>query len=104
MSVEQIEDYISDRLNKKSDQITGCRHPQNVRKIDIRRNPQSAQINSLKIKVSIDKQIINMTIDTGSPGLFLNWAAIRQTLEGCPKTKFIPTEKLKLSAQFFYYN
>ena len=45
-----------------------------------------------------------MTIDTGSPVSYLNWATTKQILEGSPKTKFIPAERLNLSAQFIDYN
>ena len=100
MSVEQIEDYISDRLNKRTDQSTGHRGSQNVRTIDIRRNTRSAQIKSLTALVRIDNQIIKMTIDTGSSVSFLNWATTKQILEECPTTKFMPAESRNLSAQF----
>ena len=43
MFVEQIADFISDRLNKKTDQITGSRDLQNVKKVGTRRNLRSAQ-------------------------------------------------------------
>ena len=42
-SVEQIDDNILGRLNKKTNQSTGRRDSQNLRKIDIRRNTRSAQ-------------------------------------------------------------
>ena len=45
-----------------------------------------------------------MTIDTGSPVSFLNWATTKQILEGSPNPKFIPAERLNLSAQFVNYN
>ena len=35
---------------------------------------------------------------------FLNWVTTKQTLEECPKTKFMPAERLNLSAQFVDYN
>ena len=44
-----------------------------VRKIDITRDPRSHKIKALKALVRIDTHIINMTIDTGSPVSFLNW-------------------------------
>ena len=40
---------------------------QDITKIDIRRDPRSHQIKSLTALVRIKNQIINMTIDTGSP-------------------------------------
>ena len=60
-----------------------------VRKIDVRRNPRSHQIKSLKALVRIDTHIINMTIDTGSPVSFLNWTTAKQLLQQTtnPKTE-----------------
>ena len=49
-----------------------------VRKIDIRRDPKSHQIKALKALVRMNNQIINMTIDTGSPVSFLNWTMAKQ--------------------------
>ena len=45
-----------------------------------------------------------MTIDTGSPVTLLNWTTTKQILEGPSKSKFIPAQKLNLSAQFVDYN
>ena len=75
-----------------------------VRKIDNRRNPKSHKIKSLKALVRIDKHIINLAIDTGSPISFLNWTTAKQLLEGTKNIKFIPPEKLNLSTQFVDYN
>ena len=54
--------------------------------------------------VRIDHQIINMTIGTGSPVSFLNWATAKQILETSKNTKFTPRENLNLTAQFVDYN
>ena len=54
--------------------------------------------------MKIDNHIVNTTIDTGSPVSFLNWTSTKQILEGSPNSKFIPAEKLNLSAQFVDYN
>ena len=78
--------------------------PDNVEKIEIRRNPKSHQIKALKALVKIDSYILNMTIDTGSPVSLLNWATTKQILEGPSNSKFIPAEKLNLSAQYVDYN
>ena len=75
-----------------------------VRKIDIRRDPKSHQIKALKALVRINRQIINVTIDTGRPVSFLNWTTAKQLLEGAPEIKFIPAEKLNLTTQFVDYN
>ena len=87
-----------DKLEKRRNQNVSTQHGslQNVRKIDIRRNPKSEQIKSLKALVRIDNQIFNMTIDTGSLVSFLNWATTKQFLEECPKTQFTPAENQNL--------
>ena len=54
--------------------------------------------------VRIDHQIINMTIDTGSPVSFLNWATAKRILESSKNTRFIPRENLNLITQFVDYN
>ena len=82
----------------KSDRIK-----KDVRKIDIRRDPRSHKIKSLKALVRIDTHIINMTIDKRSPVSFLNWTTAKQLMEGATKIKFIPPEKLNLSTQFVDY-
>ena len=106
MSVEQIEDHILDKFEKRRNQNVSTRHGslQNVRKIDIRRNIKSEQIKSLKALVRIDNQIFNLTIDTRSPVSFLNRETTKQFLEECPKTPFIPAENQNLSADFVDYN
>ena len=53
MSIRQIEDYISDRINNKIDRNPERNNANNVRKNDIRRDPRSAQIKSLKALVRI---------------------------------------------------
>ena len=103
MSIQQIGDYISDRINLIIDRNPD-RNNANVRKIDIRIDPRSAQTKSLKALVRIENQIITMTFDTGSPVSFLNWATTRQIMEMCPQTKYMPVESLNLSAQFVDYN
>ena len=45
-----------------------------------------------------------MTIDTGSPVLFLNWTTAKQLLDGLSEIKFTPAEKLNLAMQFVDYN
>ena len=75
-----------------------------IQKVDIRRNTRSKQIRSLKALVRIDHQFINMTIDTGSPVSFLNWATAKQILESSKNTRFIPRENLNLTTKFVDYN
>ena len=58
----------------------------------------------MKALVKIDSHIVNMTVDTGSPVSFLNWTATKQILKGPTNSKFIPAEKLNLSAHIVDYN
>ena len=76
-SMEQIDEYKKQQSKRKLN--TGD-SGKDIQKVDIRRNPRSQQIKSLKALVRIDHQIINMTIDTGSPVSFLNWATAKQIL------------------------
>ena len=109
-SISNIEKYINKRVlenvhNDEKIQKDGLtKKPVNIEKIEIRRNPKSHQIKALKALVKIDSYILNMTIDTGSPVSLLNWATTKQILEGPSNSKFIPAEKLNLSAQFVDYN
>ena len=77
---------------------------QDITKIDMRRDPRLHQIKALKALVRIKNQIINMTIDTGSPVSFLNWTTAKQLLDGSSQIKFNPAEKLNLTMQFVDYN
>ena len=109
-SISNIEKYINKRVlenvhnDEKIQKEKLTEKPDNVEKIEIRRNPESHQIKALKALVKIDSYILNMTIDTGSPVSLLNWATTKQILEGPSNSKFIPAEKLNLSAQFVDYN
>ena len=109
-SVAAIEKYINKRVltngyaEGNDEKNVMCTKSETVEKVEVRRNPQSHQIKALKALVKIDSHILNMTIDTGSPVSFLNWATTKQILEGPTNSKFIPAEKLNLSAQFVDYN
>ena len=59
---------------------------------------------SLKALIRIDNQIINKTVDTGSPISFLNWSVAKQILDSSGKIQFTPAEQLSLPAQFVDYN
>ena len=100
-SMEKMDEYIKQQSKRK---INVGDSGKDIQKVDIRRKPRSQQIKSLKALVRIDHQIINMTIDTGSPVSFLNWATAKQILESSKNTKFIPRENLNLTAQFVDYN
>ena len=100
-SMEEIDEYIKQQSNRNRDIKKSSK---DIQKVDIRRNTRSKQIRSLKALVRIDHQIINMTIDTGSPVSFLNWATAKQILESSKNTRFIPRENLNLTAKFVDYN
>ena len=59
---------------------------------------------SLKSLIRIGNQIINMTVDTGSPISFLNWTVAKQILDSSGKVQFTPSEQWNLPAQFVDYN
>ena len=98
--MEQIDEYIKKHSNRKLEIGDSSK---NIQKVDIRRNPRSQQIRSMKALVRIDHQIINMTIDTGSPVSFINWATAKQILESSKNTKITPRENLNLTAKFVDY-
>ena len=100
-SMEEIDEYIKQQSNRNRDIKKSSK---DIQKVDIRRNTRSKQLRSLKALVRIDQQIINMTIDTGSPVSFLNWATAKQILESSKNTRFIPRENLNLTTKFVDYN
>ena len=100
-SIEEIDEYIKQQSNRNRDIKKSSK---DIQKVDIRRNSRSKQIRSLKALVRIDHQIINMTIDTGSPVSCLNWATAKQILESSKNTRFIPRENLNLTTKFVNYN
>ena len=59
---------------------------------------------SLKSLIRNGNQIINMTVDTGSPISFLNWTVAKQILDSSGKVQFTPSEQGNLPAQFVDYN
>ena len=100
-SLEAIDEYIKQQSNKNKETD---KYRKDVQKVDIRRKTRSKQMRSLKALVRVDHQIINMTIDTGSPVSFLSWATAKTILESSKKTKFIPRENLNLTTKFVDYN
>ena len=109
-SVALIEKYINKRVlanvyaEGNDEEKVMIAKSESVEKIEVRRNPQSHQSKALKALVKTNSHILNMTIDTGSPVSFLNWATTKQILEGSTNSNFNPAEKLNLSAQFVEYN
>ena len=71
---------------------------------NFRRDPTSESMKSLKASIRIDNQIINITIDTGSPISLLNWTVAKQVLDSSGKVQFTSSEQLNLPAQFVDYN
>ena len=100
-SMEEIDEYINQQSNRNRDIKKSSK---DIQKVDIRRNTRSKQIRSIKALVRIDHHIINMTIDTGSPVSFLNWATAKQILESSKNTTFIPRENFNLTTKFVDYN
>ena len=57
----------------------------------------------MKALVRIDNQIINVTVPTGSPVSFINWATAKQILQSSQKATFVQAENLSLPAEFVDY-
>ena len=73
---ERVSKYVKDRNNE-------MRNNSNeklirVQKVDSIRHPTMKRIKSLKAMVRTDNQIIQLTVDTGSPVSFLNWATTKE--------------------------
>ena len=75
-----------------------------MQKIDIRRDPTSERMQTLKALIRIENQIINMTVDTGGPISFLKNTVAKQILDSSVKVQFTPSEQLNLPAQIVDYN
>ena len=65
--IESINSYIQRRMVNKQNCEKISNDESDVQKIEICRDPKSERIKSLKALVRVDHQIINMTVDTGSP-------------------------------------
>ena len=73
--IEMINWYIEEKVKENS-----CSNGVNkleTKKIDIRKDSSSGRMKSLKALIRIDNQIINMTVDTGSPISFINWTVAK---------------------------
>ena len=75
-----------------------------VQKIDLLRDPTSNKVKSLKAMVRINNQIFQLTVDTGSPVSFLNWATTQEINNKSNKARFIPPVELKLVTQLVDYD
>ena len=100
--IEMINRYI-DEKGKDNSGSTGVIKLE-TKKIDMRKDSSSGRMKSLKALIRIDNQIINMTVDTGSPTSFINWTVAKQIPDSSGKIQFTPVEKLYLPAQFVDYN
>ena len=100
--IEMINRYIEEKVKENSG--SNGVNKFETKKIDIRKDSSSGRMKSLKALIRIDNQIINMTVDTGSPISFINWTVAKQILGSTGKIQFTPVEKLNLSAQFVDYN
>ena len=93
---------MGDRINENNQKLNG--EKLRVKKIDLLRDPMSNRVKSLKTMVRIDNQMIQLTVDTGSPVSFLNWATTKEIIDESNKARFIPSDKLNLATQFVDYN
>ena len=78
--------YIEEKVRGNRGSETGVNKLE-TKKIDIRKDSTSGRMKSLKALIRIDNQIINMTVDTGSPISFLNWTVAKQILDSSGKMK-----------------
>ena len=99
---ERISKYVKDRINEMKNKSNG--ETIQVQKIDSIRDPTLKRVKSLKAMVRIDNQIIQLTVDTGSPVSFLNWATAKEIMDKSSKVRFISSEKLNLHTKFVDYN
>ena len=99
---ERISKYVKDRVNEIRNKSNG--ETIQVQKIDSIRDPTLNRVKSIKAMVRIDNQIIQLTVDTGSPVSFLNWATAKEIMEKSSKLRFIPSEELNLQTKFVDYN
>ena len=77
-----------ERVKSKMNEENRINTTQAIKKIDIRQDLRSHQIKALKALVLVENQIINMTIDSGSPVLFLKWTTAKQFWMDHPKSNF----------------
>ena len=93
---------MKDRVNEMRNKSNG--ETIQVQKIDSIRDPTLNRVKSLKAMVRNDNQIIQLTVDSGSPVSFLNWATAKEIMDKSSKVRFIPSEKLNLHTKFVDYN
>ena len=99
---ERISKYVMERISEIRKKSNG--EMIQVQKIDSNRDPKLKRVKSLKAMVRIDNQIIHLTVDTGTPVSFLNWATAKEKMDKSSKVRFISSEKLNLHTKFVDYN
>ena len=99
---ERVSKLVKDRINEITNKSNG--KTVRVQKIYSIRDPTLNRVKSLKAMVRIDNQIIQLTVDTGSPVSFLNWATTKEIMEKSNKVRFIPSDKFNLQTKFVDYN
>ena len=77
--IEMINRYIEEKVKENSG--SNGVNKLETKKIDIRKDSTSGRMKSLKALIRIDNQIMNMTVDTGSPISFINWTVAKQILD-----------------------
>ena len=87
---ERVSKYVKDRINEMRNNSN--EKMMRVQKIDSIRDPTLNRVKSLKAMIRIDNQIIQLTVDTGSPVSFLNWAITKERMEKSNKVRFIPSD------------
>ena len=70
--IEMINRYIKEKVRENSG--SNGVNKLETKKIDIRKDSTSGRMESLKALIRNDNQIINMTVDTGSPISFIIWS------------------------------
>ena len=73
---ERISKYAGDRIKESNRQYID--KSVRVEKTDLLRDPTSNKVKLLKTMVRLDIKIIQLTVDTGSPESFLNWATTKK--------------------------
>ena len=72
--------YVAERIKERNQQLLG--QSVSVQKIYLLRDdPTYNKIKLLKAMVRIDNQIIQLTVDTGSPVSFLNWGTTKEIID-----------------------
>ena len=99
---ERISKYVGDRINENNKKLNG--EKVQVQKIDSLRDPTSNREKTFKVGVRIDHKIIQLTVDTGSPVSFVNWATTKEIIGKSNKARFHPSDKLNLATHFVDYN